>query len=261
MGRDYLIGHVKSRLAAGVSLPRSAPSRPRGRPSPPLRARPRDHPPQHLTHFEGGNALSGFRAQALLAATASRRAARRPACRRAMCTGCTDASRSRAETQDRLEALLRYGDPYAGSVRRHAASWSRRGWARSRPGPPRRPTSPTTAASPFSGSSGSPSTGWTSSGGLLGGGKPLTERRVAGLRRAAARPHDRERAARAATTPHTCSMSSPASRWSRSTCWGAGARRWWQANTEFGLALSRRRDRLPGRRLHRAWRATPPTSS
>ena len=38
-----------------------------------------------------------------------------------------------------------------------------------------------------------------------------------------------------------------ASRWSTSTCSAAARRRWRRPTRDFGLALSRRRDRLPGR--------------
>ena len=69
--------------------------------------------PKHLAHFEGGNALSAFRAQALLArlqavdaAHRRRRGAPRP-------LGLERRAARRAPTRDRLAALLRYGDPYA----------------------------------------------------------------------------------------------------------------------------------------------------
>jgi phosphoribosylformylglycinamidine synthase len=71
--------------------------------------------PEHLLHFEGGNALSAFRAQALLAglqAVAPRVAALHA---RHGHWVWSDGPLERA-AQDRLEALLRYGEPYAGPM-------------------------------------------------------------------------------------------------------------------------------------------------
>ena len=69
--------------------------------------------PQHLLHFEGGNALSAFRAQALLPrlqAAAPRIAA--VAARHVHWTW-SDAAPT-PEDAARLARLLDYGDPYAG---------------------------------------------------------------------------------------------------------------------------------------------------
>jgi phosphoribosylformylglycinamidine synthase len=71
--------------------------------------------PEHLLHFEGGNALSAFRAQALLAGL--RAVAPRVAALHARHGHWvwSDGPLERA-AQDRLEALLRYGEPYAGPM-------------------------------------------------------------------------------------------------------------------------------------------------
>jgi phosphoribosylformylglycinamidine synthase len=106
MGRDYLIGHVKSRVSTGAALPRPRPSDgPRRVTTPPL----------HLIHFEGGSALSDFRAQALLPklqAVAPRVTAVHA---RYVHWVALDAAADPAG-HDRLEALLRYGDAYPGPV-------------------------------------------------------------------------------------------------------------------------------------------------
>lgn len=71
--------------------------------------------PQHLFHFEGGNALSAFRAQALLPrlqAVAPRITAVHA---RHVHWVWSDHPLAGAE-HDKLAALLRYGDPYAGPV-------------------------------------------------------------------------------------------------------------------------------------------------
>ncbi len=70
-------------------------------------------PSKHLLHFEGGSALSAFRAQALLTrlqAVVPRIAAVHA---RHVHWVWSDAPLSGAE-RDKLGALLRYGDPYAG---------------------------------------------------------------------------------------------------------------------------------------------------
>ena len=69
--------------------------------------------PQHLTHFEGGNALPDFRARSLLArlqAVAPRVTA---VAARHVHWVVSASELSRAE-HDTLAALLRYGDAYAG---------------------------------------------------------------------------------------------------------------------------------------------------
>ena len=69
--------------------------------------------PPHLIHFEGGNALSGFRAQALLPRLQAVQPRIAAVHARHVHWVWTEAALPRAEG-DRLEALLRYGDPYAG---------------------------------------------------------------------------------------------------------------------------------------------------
>jgi phosphoribosylformylglycinamidine synthase len=65
--------------------------------------------PLHLMHFEGGNALSAFRAQALLARLQAA-CPRITAWRRAMCTGW-ERRAAGPRGADKLAALLTYGDP------------------------------------------------------------------------------------------------------------------------------------------------------
>ena len=62
--------------------------------------------------------------------------------------------------------------------------------------------------------------------GLLGGVKALGADELRRRRRAAARPHDRERAARARGRGPTCSTRSRRPRWRMSTCSRRGATRW-----------------------------------
>ncbi len=69
--------------------------------------------PQHLIHFEGGNALSAFRAQALLPRLQSVQQRIAAVHARHVHWVWSDHALARAE-HDKLEALLRYGDPYAG---------------------------------------------------------------------------------------------------------------------------------------------------
>ncbi len=71
--------------------------------------------PKHLTHFEGGNALSGFRAQALLPRLQAASPRITGVAARFVHWVCSDAPLSRADA-DKLDALLRYGDPYAGAT-------------------------------------------------------------------------------------------------------------------------------------------------
>jgi len=66
--------------------------------------------PQHLARFEGGNALPEFRAAALLARLQDRFARIEAIAARHVHWVWSDAALSRADA-DRLEALLRYGDP------------------------------------------------------------------------------------------------------------------------------------------------------
>ncbi|MEP6876992.1 MAG: phosphoribosylformylglycinamidine synthase, partial [Burkholderiales bacterium] len=69
--------------------------------------------PQHLTHFEGGNALSAFRAQALLPRLQAVQGRITGVAARHVHWVCSAAPLVR-EDHDKLAGLLRYGDPYAG---------------------------------------------------------------------------------------------------------------------------------------------------
>ena len=78
--------------------------------------------------------------------------------------------------------------------------------------------------------------------GLLGTGfgapKKLARRRSPGRRRAAARPHDRDRAAQRRRRRSRCSANWKAVRSSRSTCWARGRAALDEANADMGLALA-----------------------
>ncbi len=69
--------------------------------------------PQHLTPFEGGNALSAFRAQALLPRLQAVQGRIIGTAARHVHWVCSAAPLQREE-QDKLAGLLRYGDPYTG---------------------------------------------------------------------------------------------------------------------------------------------------
>ena len=110
MGRDYPIQPIKCR-ASRVDAPSPAPALPPPRPSP--RDRMPAHP-QHLMHFEGGNALSAFRAHALLHAPAGGRASASPRCaaRHVHWVRCDRAAgRRRPRQAGRAAALRRPGTP------------------------------------------------------------------------------------------------------------------------------------------------------
>jgi phosphoribosylformylglycinamidine synthase len=68
---------------------------------------------KHLLHFEGGNALSAFRAQALLPRLQAVSARITGVAARHVHWAWCDAAPDAAAT-DKLESLLRYGDAYAG---------------------------------------------------------------------------------------------------------------------------------------------------
>jgi len=68
----------------------------------------------HLTHFEGGNALSAFRAQALLPRLQAVQARIVGIAARHVHWVCSESALMR-EDHDKLAGLLRYGDPYEGS--------------------------------------------------------------------------------------------------------------------------------------------------
>ena len=70
---------------------------------------------KHLTHFEGGNALSGFRAQALLPRLQAVSPRISGVAARFVHWVCSDSALTRSET-DKLDALLRYGDPYTAAT-------------------------------------------------------------------------------------------------------------------------------------------------
>jgi phosphoribosylformylglycinamidine synthase len=69
--------------------------------------------PKHLQHFEGGNALSAFRAQALLPRLQAIEPRIASIAARHVHWVWSDAALS-ADAKDKLASLLRYGDPYAG---------------------------------------------------------------------------------------------------------------------------------------------------
>jgi phosphoribosylformylglycinamidine synthase len=69
---------------------------------------------QHLTHFEGGNALSSFRALALLRRLQAASPRISGVSARHVHWVWTDAPPA-ADTRDKLDALLRYGDAYTGA--------------------------------------------------------------------------------------------------------------------------------------------------
>ncbi|QTN25556.1 phosphoribosylformylglycinamidine synthase [Rhizobacter sp. AJA081-3] len=71
--------------------------------------------PKHLTHFEGGNALSAFRAQALLPRLQAVQPRISAVHARHVHWVWSDHALAGGE-RDKLEALLRYGDPYAGAA-------------------------------------------------------------------------------------------------------------------------------------------------
>ncbi|MCI4429789.1 MAG: phosphoribosylformylglycinamidine synthase, partial [Burkholderiales bacterium] len=70
--------------------------------------------PKHLTHFEGGSALSEFRAAALLARLREANPGIAAVHARHVHWVCSDAPLSHAEHR-KLEGLLRYGPAYAGA--------------------------------------------------------------------------------------------------------------------------------------------------
>src|SRR3954453_3815235 len=81
--------------------------------SSPRRARRVTSTPQHLTHFEGGNALSAFRAQALLPRLQAIETRISGVAARHVHWVASDTPLAR-EDHDKLAGLLRYGDDYTG---------------------------------------------------------------------------------------------------------------------------------------------------
>ncbi len=90
-----------------------APSALRHSSKPLARARRVISSPQHLIHFEGGNALSGFRAQALLPKLQAVSARITKVAARHVHWVCSAAALD-GSARDKLEALLRYGEAYTG---------------------------------------------------------------------------------------------------------------------------------------------------
>ena len=148
--------------------------------------------PKHLTHFEGGNALSAFRAQALLPRLQAVQGRITGVAARHVHWVCSDAPLAR-EDHDKLAGLLRYGDPYAGPTDGTLIVVAPRlgtvsPWA--------------SKATDIAHNCGLAihrvervtEFRLTLKSGLLGGSKPLDRRRAGADRRPAARPHDRERA-------------------------------------------------------------------
>ncbi|MBS0448636.1 MAG: phosphoribosylformylglycinamidine synthase [Proteobacteria bacterium] len=116
MGSNYVIGTLELRVSTGPPPAHYglAACAARTVPAPPARDPPAvTSTPKHLTHFEGGNALSAFRARALLPRLQA--VARRIVAIHARHVHWvwSDAALVPAD-HDKLAALLRYGDPYAG---------------------------------------------------------------------------------------------------------------------------------------------------
>ena len=222
--------------------------------------------PKHLLHFEGGNALSEFRAQALLPRLQAVVAAHHGRRARATSTGSGATApldrRRRANARQRCCATATPSTAPAerrrDAGRRHAAPGHRLALGLARP-----PTSPTTAAWPLHRVERVTEYRLTlQDAACWAASKTLDRRRAA--RAAAVLLHDRmtESVLRSsARPPSTCSTSSPPSRWRTSTCWAGGRGALVAANAEFGLALSDDEIDYLRRRLHAAWAATRPTSS
>ena len=190
-----------------------------------------------LNHVEGGNALSEFRARALLA-------------------GCARGRPAVDVGPARYLHVVWSEEPLAGAI------WPRRGAAALRRSVRGRATADTTlivaprlgTISPWASkatdiarncglagaprSSASSSSGSALKRGLLGGAKPLDAGERAALAAAAARPHDRERARRPRRAARICSTSARRSRCSRSTCSRRPRRAGTRRTRELGLALS-----------------------
>ena len=137
------------------------------------------------------------------------------------------------QERERLAALLTYGEPYLAATGR--CWWSRRAWAPSLPGPPRPPTSRTTAASPSAASSAPSNTGcrWR----RAGWAKRARTRPAAGRRRPAARPHDRERRAQPGEAERLFTELQ-AQPMEHVDVLGGGRGALEEANRRFGLALA-----------------------
>lgn len=190
---------------------------------------------KHLLHFEGGNALSGFRAQALLARLAAVSPRITGVAARHVHWAWSDAPLD-AATRDKLAALLTYGDDYAGPAEGPAiVVMPRLGtvspWA--------------SKATDIAHNCGIgihrvervTEYRLTLKTGLLGGSKPLSE---AELQAAAALLHDRmtENVAFEREAAAHLFDEQPAKPLVHVDVLGAGRGALVQANAEFGLALS-----------------------
>ena len=231
---NYRIGALESRVSTGVApLPRGV-TNPAFR-TPPSASRVTTEP-KHLARFEGGNALPGFRAAALLARLQGRVARIDAVAARHVHWVWSDAPLTRADT-DRLAALLRYGDPAVGGGageqdRRRAAP--RHDLALGLEGDRHRPQlrprrAPDRARHRVLARA------------EEAAHRPARRARCRRARRrrgAAARPHDRVRLLR---SPRTRAISSTSSRRGRACAidvLGGGRDALAAANRDFGLALS-----------------------
>ena len=172
------------------------------------------------------------------AAAAGGCAERSPPCTRGTCTGCGATRRSTAPTRDALAALLRYGDAYAGPTDGALVVVTPRlgtvsPWA--------------SKATDIAHNCGLAihrvervtECRLTLKSGLLGGAKPLAADELRPLRRAAARPHDRERGCSRATTARHLFDAQPGKPMEHvDVLAAAGGAALVAANGEFGLALS-----------------------
>ena len=227
---------------------------------------------KHLLHFEGGNALSAFRAQALLPKLQSVSSRVTGVAARHVHWVWTD-SQAQPDAIRKLGSLLRYGDEYAGATAERedtalVVAMPRLGtvspWA----------SKATDIAhhcglDAASGESNAVSeyTVLTDQDGLLGtgiGGKKALSDASTATRspHAAARPHDRERVApsNARHAVHLFDKQPAEPLQCTSTCWARAAPRWkkptaswaWRCPTTKSTTWSTR---------SRAWNATRPTSS
>jgi phosphoribosylformylglycinamidine synthase len=105
MGRDYHTAPLKSWASTGLAAARNSIHVPGSSVT---------STPKHLLHFEGGNAMSAFRAQALLPRLQAVSPRITGVHGRHVHWVWSETALPR-EATDKLEALLRYGDPYAGT--------------------------------------------------------------------------------------------------------------------------------------------------
>ena len=194
--------------------------------------------PQHLMHFEGGNALSAFRARALLPRAAGGQPSASPAVSaRHVHWVLERRAAGRAPARDKLAALLRYGDPApepaAGALVRgdaaagHGVALGQQGHrhrAQLRPGGAahraRHRIPPGAEARPARRR------------------QAAVAGRAGGLRRAAARPHDRERGLRARGRAPPVRRAAGAAAGACGRARRRAPRRCARPTCDFGLALS-----------------------